>query len=135
MKLKEGLGKTASKRTSTKKIIPVDFMSFRIANKFYNQADGLFNGSPASSCFAEIYVQRTEEFNIYTMLCAPKFWLRKVDDMFPVTKHKAEGKLGELKNIHKKVKFTADEEMIGEIPFLDSLIIRTSENKLTVKVS
>ena len=114
--------------------ISVEFMSFRIKNKFYNQADGLFIGSPASPCFAEIYVQRIEEASIYTMLHAPRIWLRKVDDTFTVTKYTTEQTLNELNEIHEKVKFTAEEEENGKIPFLDCLIVRTNDNKLKTKV-
>ncbi|XP_057305306.1 uncharacterized protein LOC130642235 [Hydractinia symbiolongicarpus] len=114
--------------------ISVEFMTFKIGNKFYNQADGLFIGSPASPCFAEIYIQRIEENSIYSMLHAPRIWLRKVDDTFTVTKHKTEDTLNELNNIHSKVKFTAEEEKDDQIPFLDCLIMRKDDNTVKTKV-
>ncbi|XP_057308242.1 uncharacterized protein LOC130646121 [Hydractinia symbiolongicarpus] len=114
--------------------ISVEFMTFKIGNKFYNQADGLFMGSPASPCFAEIYIQRIEENSIYSMLHASRIWLRKVDDTFTVTKHKTEDTLNELNNIYSKVKFTAEEEKDDQIPFLDCLIMRKDDNTVKTKV-
>ena len=42
-------------------IISLEFMSFTINQKYYNQNQGLFIGAPTSPCFAEIYIQRVEE--------------------------------------------------------------------------
>ncbi|XP_057308243.1 uncharacterized protein LOC130646122 [Hydractinia symbiolongicarpus] len=94
--------------------ISVEFMTFKIGNKFYNQADGLFIGSPASPCFAEIYIQRIVENSIYSMLHAPRIWLRKVEDTFTV-------------------KFTGEEEKDDQIPFLDCLIMRKDDNTVRAK--
>ena len=67
--------------------ISLEFMSFRIGNKYYEQADGLFIGSPASPCFAELFIQRGEQVSVYTMLHAPRIWIRKVDDTFTINNH------------------------------------------------
>ena len=54
--------------------------------------------------------------------------------LLTVTKYKACDTLSELNQIHKNVKFTAEEEVDGEIPFLDCLITKTEGNKLKTKV-
>ena len=77
-------------------------MSFKISNNYYEQAKGLFIGSPASPCFAEIFVQRIEETSIYIMVKAPRIWLRKVNDTFTVSKYKKEETIAELNKIQGK---------------------------------
>ena len=37
-------------------IISLEFMSFTIDQKYYNQKQGLFIGAPTSPCFTEIYI-------------------------------------------------------------------------------
>ena len=80
--------------------LSLEFMSFRIGNKYYEQADGLFIESPASSCFAELFIQRVEEVSVYTMLHAPGIWIRKVDDTFTINYHETNDTLTELNQIH-----------------------------------
>ena len=114
--------------------LSVSHMTFKISGKYYVQSDGLFIGSPASPCFAELFIQRIEEINIYKLTHAPRIWLRKVDDTFTITKHKSEDTLAELNGINGKIKFTAEEETDRKIPFLDCLIERTNEMSLKSKV-
>ena len=114
--------------------LSMSYMSFKISNNYYEQAEGLFIGSPASPCFAEIFIQRIEETSIYKMVNAPRIWLRKVDDTFTVSKYKKEETIAELNKIHGKIKFTAEEECDGTLPFLDCLIFRNDENRLGTKV-
>ena len=75
-------------------------MSFRIRNKYYEQADCLFIGSPESPCFAELFIQRVEEVSVYTMLHAPRIWICKVDDTFTINNHETNDTLTELNQIH-----------------------------------
>ena len=114
--------------------LSVSHMTFKISGKYYVQSDGLFIGSPASPCFAELFIQRMEEINIYKLTHAPRIWLRKVDDTFTITKHKSEDTLAELNGINGKRKFTAEEETDRKIPFLDCLIERTNEMSLKSKI-
>ena len=114
--------------------ISLEFMSFRIGNKYYEQAEGLFIGSPASPCFAELFIQRVEEVSVYTMLHAPRIWIRKVDDTFTINNHETNDTLTELNQIHPQIKFTAEEEENGQIPFLDCLVSRTDNNRVKTKV-
>ena len=52
--------------------LSVKLMTFKMNNKFYEQAADLFIGSPSSPCFAEIYIQRCEEISVYNMIHAPR---------------------------------------------------------------
>ena len=114
--------------------ISIQFMSFRMGNKYYDQADGLFIGSPASPAYAELFIQRIEEHHVYQMIHAPRIWLRKVDDTFTISQHAINDTLTELNTINKAVNFTAEEEINREIPFLDCVVERTADNKLKTKV-
>ncbi|XP_066925562.1 uncharacterized protein [Clytia hemisphaerica] len=105
-----------------------------MGNKYYDQADGLFIGSPASPSYAELFVQRIEEHHVYQMIHAPRIWLRKVDDTFTISRHAINDTLSELNAINTAVTFTAEEETNGEIPFLDCVVARSTDNKLKTKV-
>ena len=109
-------------------------MSFRIGNKYYEQADGLFIGSPASPCSAELFIRRVEGVSVYTMLHAPRIWISKVDDTFTINDHETSGTLTELNQTHPQIKFTAEEEENGQIPFLDCLVSRNDDNRVKTKV-
>ena len=114
--------------------LSMNYMPFKVSNNYYEQADGLFIGSPASPCFAEIFIQRIEETSVYTMVNAPRIWLRKVDDTFTVSKYKKDETLAELNKIHEKTNFTAEEEYDETLPFLDCLLTRAVEGNIKTSV-
>ena len=114
--------------------ISLEFMSSRIGNKYYEQADGLFTGLLASPCFAEFFIHRVEEVSVCTMLHASRICIRKVDDAFTIHNHETNETLTELNQIHPQIKFTAEEEENGQIPFLDCLVSRTDDNRVKTKV-
>ena len=47
-------------------ILSIEFMSFTIDQKYYNQKQGLFIGAPY-----KIYIERVEENHIYTVYVEP----------------------------------------------------------------
>ena len=94
----------------------------------------LFFGSPASPTFAELYIQKLEEDYVYKLHHLPRLWMRKVDDTFTISKHSMQDTLNELNAINNKVKFTAEEEDNGKIPFLDCFISREETGDLNMKV-
>ena len=47
---------------------------------------GLFIGSATSPTFAELYIERVGEINVYRMIHTPRLWLRKVEGTFNITK-------------------------------------------------
>ena len=49
-------------------ILSLEFISFTINQKYYNQKQGLFIVAPTSPCSAEVYYTRIEENHTYTML-------------------------------------------------------------------
>ena len=52
-------------------ILSLEFMSFTIDQKYYNQKQGLFIAASTSPCFTEIYIKRVEQNHVYTMLNTP----------------------------------------------------------------
>ena len=114
--------------------LSLNYMTFTINGKFYEQAEGLFIGSPSSPCFAEIFIQRVEELHIYNMINAPRIWLRKVDDTFTISSHPIDETLKELNNIHSKINFTAEEETNNTLPFLDCLLTRAVDGNIKTSV-
>ena len=85
-------------------------MTFKINNKFYQQADGLFIGSLSSPCFAEICIQRCEEISVYNMIHALGIWLFKADYTFVITKQNKNNIPAELNKINGNSKFTVEEK-------------------------
>ena len=92
-------------------------LEFTIDQKYYNQKQDLFIGAPLSPCFTEIYIQRVEENQIYTMLNAPRLWYRKVDDTFAITSHDFEQTLQKLNDIDENIEFTMEKTSKGNLPF------------------
>ena len=78
----------------------VEFMSFSCNDQYFDQKDGLFIGWPTSPAFSELYIQRVEEIHFYRMIPAPRFWIRKVDDTFVITKY------GKIETLSKLIKFS-----------------------------
>ncbi|KAJ8962871.1 hypothetical protein NQ318_001279 [Aromia moschata] len=69
--------------------------------------------------------------------CFPRVWFRYVDDIFavfdtkPISLHNFVAKLN---NRFPTIKFTYEMEHNEQLPFLDVLVIRNSENKLEFDV-
>ena len=56
-----------------------------------------------SPAFTELYVQRTEEINVYRLIHTPYLWLIKTDDTFLITKYRKIDELDELNKFSRKV--------------------------------
>ena len=114
--------------------ISVEFMSFSCNNQYYEQKDGLFIGSPTSPAFAELHIQGVEEIHVYRMIHTPWLWLRKVDNIFVITKYDKIETLDELNKFSCKVQFTYESATDNTLPFLDCLIEIDNEGRLQTKV-
>ena len=114
--------------------ISVEFMSFSCNNKYYEQKDGLFIGSPTSPAFSELYIQRVEEIHVYRMIHTPRLWLRKVDDTVAITKYDKTKTLDELNQFNCKDEFKYESATDNTLPFLDCLIEIDNEGRLQTKV-
>ena len=103
-------------------VLSLQFLSFTIDQKNYNQKQGLFIDEPNSPCFAEIYNQRVIENHIYTMLNYPSLWYRKVDNTFAITSHDLGETLQKLNDIDEKIEFNMEKATEGKLPFVDCII-------------
>ena len=89
-------------------ISSIEFMSFAIDPKYYNQMQGLFIGPATSPCFADIYIERVKESHIYTMLNVARLWYRKVDDTFAIISHDRGETLQKLNDFDENIEFTIE---------------------------
>jgi len=105
---------------------------FKFNNKTYKQTKGLAMGCPLSPLLAELFLKDFESRlqRLTTFKNKIKLWRRYVDDIFAVI----EGNLvdiqefvAELNGVHERMRFTAEVEVAGKIPFLDLLVIRSGD--------
>ena len=94
-------------------ILSLEFMSFTIDQKYYNQKQGLFIAATTSPCFTEIYIKRVEQNHVYTMLNAPRLQNRKVKDTFATTSHNLGETLQKLNDIDENIEFTMEKASKG----------------------
>ncbi len=95
---------------------------FQINDEYYEQVEGAAMGSPLSPIVANLFMEEFENKALTTAVVRPKVWLRYVDDVFAVWNHD-EQQLGQfhehLNNQHSNIQFTTEEEVDGNISFLD----------------
>nr|VZI31546.1 unnamed protein product [Spirometra erinaceieuropaei] len=106
---------------------------FTFEGTTYEQIEGTPMGSPISGLIAEAVLQKLERrlFEEYK----PKFWARYVDDTFVIIDQDKVNYYAELLNsIIPDLKFTREEEVGGNLPFLDVLVCRQPNGELATSV-
>ena len=105
---------------------------FSYLNQYYDQVDGVAMGSPLGPTLANLFMGKFESEWLSQLDpdCSPLYYRRYVDDIFCVLKSKEhlDSFLLSLNSKHPNIKFTAEEEQNGCIPFLDILITRNSDS-------
>ncbi|CAL8129102.1 unnamed protein product [Orchesella dallaii] len=97
---------------------------------YYLQKSGCPMGSPLSPIIAEFYMRRLE-MTIVPHIEDISFWARFVDDILAIIKEGMEIVIRDiLESFHPAIKFTHELEENNQLPFLDSLIYRTENNKI-----
>ena len=92
-------------------------------------------GSPVSVVVAEIVMQNIEEQALATYKRTLPLWLRYVDDTFTaVHKDEIDDFHEHLNRQNADIQFTKEIEENGKIPFLDCLVTRDNDNKLSTTV-
>ncbi|XP_072033096.1 uncharacterized protein [Amphiura filiformis] len=110
---------------------------FTFKGKIYRQLFGTAMGSPVSPIAANIFMEALEQQAIATapLDCRPKLWLRYVDDILEVIQRDSVQQLTDhINQVDKSgsIKFTFEQDSQGQIPFLDTLIVKKDDG--TVKL-
>ena len=109
---------------------------FIFDNELYRQVDGLGMGLPLSPTFADIFLCYHEKHWLDD--CPndfkPVLYRRYVDDCFLLFKNSDQAKkfLTYLNSKHSNIQFTMEEEKSAQLPFLDTLIHRSSSFETSV---
>ena len=118
----------------------VDATIFAFEGQVYKQRFGVAMGSPLSPILANLCLEFIEEYYIKLLPdnIKPVFWVRYVDDIFIIYQHDVEAfnsLLNEINNIVPTIKFTVEEEVNGQLPFLDVMVIHNKQsNSFAFKV-
>ncbi|KAJ8947599.1 hypothetical protein NQ318_010111 [Aromia moschata] len=99
---------------------------------YFQQHEGTAMGNSLSPFIANLFMSKFETEVKYTFEYFPRVWFRYVDDIFAVFDTKAislDNFVAKLSNQFPTIKFTYEMEHNEQLPFLDVLVIRNSENK------
>ena len=110
---------------------------FSYNGSFYEQQEGAAMGSPVSAVIANLYMEVFEEQALQSCdpQLRPRVWKRYVNDTFVIsTRASVDGLLVHLNNQQPTIRFTMEAEKDGKIAFLDTLVHRESDGRLTTTV-
>ena len=84
-------------------------------------------GSPLSAVMASLYMEVLENEHYRHIISGNSKWFRYVDDVLMITSYRTntENLKDRLNQVNQNIQFTVEEEINGELPFLDTLIIRS----------
>ena len=92
-------------------------------------------GSPVSPVVANIYMEMFEELALRMATHQSRIWRHYVDDTFcMITKTEVKGFLSHLNSLRPTITFTAEKEVDGKLPFLDTLLHRKNDGSLDISV-
>ena len=101
--------------------------TFQVREQIFQQKFGTAMGSPVSPLVANLFMEQLEAIATSQITCAPTLWKRYVDDIIEIIKKGQVENLTEHLNTictKQSIKCTFEEEKEGQIPFLDTLIVR-----------
>ena len=118
-------------------VVTTTYFTFRGVT--YQQRFGTAMGSPVSPIIANLYMEWLEQRAIATapVNCRPRLWKRFVDDTLEMIKGGSVTQLTEhLNSVDStgSIRFTYEEETEGQIPFLDTLLIRKKDGNVKLLV-
>ncbi|XP_076044840.1 uncharacterized protein LOC143027434 [Oratosquilla oratoria] len=106
------------------KCMKFGFFTFNIRE--YHQHEGLPMGSPLSAVSAFLHIEILEKEHISHTIPYDSKWFRYIDNCLCITQKKTDihDLQRKLNNIDDKIQFTIEEENNGQLPFMDTVIIR-----------
>ncbi|KAJ8932703.1 hypothetical protein NQ318_021222 [Aromia moschata] len=110
---------------------------FPYNGEYFQQHEGTAMGNSLSPFIANLFMSKFETEVKDKFEYFPRVWFRYVDDIFAVFDTKAislDNFVAKLNNRFPTIKFTYEVEHNEQLPFLDVLVIRNSENKLEFDV-
>ncbi|XP_072028106.1 uncharacterized protein [Amphiura filiformis] len=103
---------------------------FKFRGQLYQQDHGCAMGLPVSPIIANLYMEWFENKALTSTADPPRIWLRYVDDTFVViNKDKVQQFTDHINSQNEHIKFTNDPEKDGQLPFLDTLVKRQTDDK------
>ena len=103
--------------------------------EFYELREGAAMDSPVSVVVSNLCMKFFEELGLDSAPSRPRLWKRYGHDTFCILrKGDMDGLLHHLNSIRPTIKFTADVEEGGSLPFLDTRVTRKEDGKLDVTV-
>ena len=107
---------------------------FSFNNEIFHQTYGSPMGSPISPVLAELVLEHLEQMVLEQLRSKGihlKVFQRYVDDILAVASmRQIPHILRKFNEIHPRINFTLEEEVNGQIPFLDVLVIRSNSGEL-----
>lgn len=104
---------------------------FQFQSNLYEQVEGAPMGSPLSPVLADIYMEHFEQLVHVSSPHLPSLWLRYVDDTFVIWGHGEKllkDFLLHINSLRPSIQFTMELEQDGRLPFLDVLVIRSTDS-------
>ena len=108
---------------------------FQINGKFFEQLEGTAMGNCLSPFIANLFMSRFETNVKSKAPYFPKTWVRYVDDIFAIfdtKKCSVQDFLLVLNSEFNTINFTVEQEVSGQLPFLDTLVVRNSKNIIEI---
>ena len=107
-------------------------VEFNFNNNMYKQIDVVAMGSPLSVALAYIFVGYHKS-KLFESTTKPFLYHRYVDDTFAIfgSEDECTSFLDALNSMHSALKFTFEKEEDDQLPFLDDLVRKSNEVRLT----
>jgi predicted GIY-YIG superfamily endonuclease len=131
------------KSSSKTKLSKLDFLDalelvtdnceFSFNGQKYKQKYGSPMGSPVSPMLANMVLEDLEEQVLKNVSVKPLFYYRYVDDVIcALPENKIEEFNERLNSYHRRLQFTVEIERESQIAFLDTLLVRESNGKISM---
>ncbi|KAJ8938129.1 hypothetical protein NQ318_004699 [Aromia moschata] len=114
-----------------------EYIGLLYNGEYFQQHEGTAMGNSLSPFIANRFMSKIETEVKDKFEYFPRVWFRYVDDIFAVFNRKAislDNFVAKLNNRFPTINFTYEVEHNEQLPFLDVLVIRNSENKLEFDV-